>query len=635
MLTISTGRDQNGPVEWKCDMSFMFNPHPYDDPQAINRIKADEALKSSIVSGSVACARAVIGQAQAIVGKRRFAVLAVDGYVSAPLEAFAGALGVQGAIAGTPCAMLPAADLFQSEEALEKIFKESLPEDAVVDPPQLYGKVYGGGYEGLFDPDKVEALAKKIEAFRAQKQGVLVVYGNGILIDRLRALFDYAVFMDVTPKRAVLNIKSGKTGNFGTNRRDTYTQMLRHAYYIDFEAACELRGKLLKDRAVDAYIAADDFEQLRLLPLDRLYELFDLMLSYPFRCRPVYIEGVWGGFYIKRLRRLPDTMRNVAWVFDMIPLEVSIVADMDGLQVEFPYFTFVQVTGPKLMGDRAHRKFNGYFPIRFNYDDTFHASGNMSIQVHPPEKYVLDNYRDLGRQDESYYIVQTGQDAKTYIGFRDGADAEAFIAKAKESERTGQPFDHDDYVYSRKSEPGMQFMLPAGTIHASGRNQLILEIGSLTIGSYTYKMYDYCRKDIDGKPRPIHSYHGDKVLRRDYTQSWVGENLIQPRSLVREGEGFAEYIVGQHDLLYFSLRNVVFDRAYEDDTGDRFHVLVLVDGEKVQVRSKGDPSKCFTQQYLDMVVVPASFGPYEVVNMGPGTVTIHKTMLKEGFEGEP
>jgi mannose-6-phosphate isomerase class I len=158
---------------------------------------------------------------------------------------------------------------------------------------------------------------------------------------------------------------------------------------------------------------------------------------------------------------------------------------------------------------------------------------------------------------------------------------EEFIAKAQQAEKTGQGFDHDSYVYSKPSKPGDQFLIPAGTIHASGRNQLILEIGSLTIGSYTYKMYDYLRKDLEGNLRPIHTYHGDKVMKRDRRERWVSENLIQERRLVREGEGFAEYIVGQHDLIYFSLRNVVFGERYEDDTLDRFHVLVLVDGEQV------------------------------------------------------
>jgi mannose-6-phosphate isomerase class I len=353
-------------------------------------------------------------------------------------------------------------------------------------------------------------------------------------------------------------------------------------------------------------------------------------LSVPLH--PVYIEGVWGGFYVKHLRNLPDAMRNCAWVFDLIPMEVSIVADMDGLQLEMPYYGFVQTVGGELMGEKCHKKFDGYFPIRFNYDDTFHASGNMSIQCHPDSNYVRENNGELGRQDESYYIVVSGQGAKTYCGFQNRCDTTEFLDEIKRSEREAVPINHDKYVYAEPSKPGMQFLIPAGTIHASGRNQVILEIGSLTIGSYTYKLYDYLRKDLDGKPRPIHSYHGERVLKRERTADWVHENLIQQPRVIRETEEGREIIVGEHDLLYFTLRNLCFEKRMTDETSDRFHVLVLVEGEQVLIRSLNDPSRFFAQRYLDMVVVPASFGKYEVINQGVGSIVLHKTMLRDGYE---
>ena len=122
--------------------------------------------------------------------------------------------------------------------------------------------------------------------------------------------------------------------------------------------------------------------------------------------------------------------------------------------------------------------------------------------------------------------METGQGARTYLGFQKDADVEEFIAEARRSEKDGQPVDYQKYVYSIESKPGTQVMIPAGTIHASGQNQLILEIGSLTVGSYTYKMYDYVRKDLDGNPRPIHTYHGDQVLDRSRTADWVDQNLV-------------------------------------------------------------------------------------------------------------
>jgi mannose-6-phosphate isomerase class I len=614
-------------------MSFMFNPYPYDDPDAVNRIHADPGITGDISCGAAPCAKRLAEALEEVVRRNGRAIIALDGYISAPLGETAGGVAVQCAAKGMACVPL-AGDIFKDEETLNKELLEYLPQDRAADPVLLYGKVYHGGYEGLAGEEKITALESGVRRFRESGAGVLLVYGNGVLMDRLRPLYDLGVFIDVTPKRAVLNLKSGKYGNLGRAKRDTNNLTLRRSYYVDFEAAGTLREKLLRENRVDFYIAGDNFDDMRLTTLKTLKALFDLMLSYPLRCRPVYIEGVWGGFFVKRLRRLPAGMKNCAWVFDLIPLEVSLVADMDGLQMEFPFFCFVQLTAEKLLGEKSVKKFGKYFPIRFNYDDTFHSGGNMSIQVHPGEKYVVENNNEFGRQDESYYIVATAQDAKTYIGFRENADVEDFIAKARIAETKGISFPYDDYVYSQPSKPGDEFLIPAGAIHASGRNQLILEIGSLTIGSYTYKMYDYLRKDLDGKPRPIHSYHGDKVLRRDFREDWVSENLIQGRKVIRQEKGFTEYIVGEHELLYFSLRNVVFPEKYEDATEDRFHVLVLVDGEKVLIRSKADPSRCFRQGFLEMVVVPASFGPYEVINEGVGVVTMHKTLLKRGFESE-
>ncbi len=111
-------------------------------------------------------------------------------------------------------------------------------------------------------------------------------------------------------------------------------------------------------------------------------------------------------------------MRNCAWVFDMIPMEVSIVAKIGDNEFEAPFFTFVQTMGEKLLGKKAFEEYDGYFPIRFNYDDTYHANGNMSVQCHPDEKYVVANHDELGRQDESYYVGVTAHVVKTYLGFK-------------------------------------------------------------------------------------------------------------------------------------------------------------------------------------------------------------------------
>ena len=596
-------------------MSFMFNPYPYNDPNAVNRIEND---------GSVDLGRTAIGNAAvaAVLQKevRPGRVIGIDGYATVPFGAVIGLLP-------KTAEFISVASLYKSADELQALLADYLPEDREKDPVLLYGKIFKDGYEGIFDAAKLAALQ---ETLKNKGDRCIVLYGNGALTEALRGLVDVRIYVDVTPKKAVLNIKAGGYRNFGNDTDLPFKATMRRCYYVDFELGFALRNRLIANGELDYYVAADDPANLKLLPNDVLHALVSRALDYPLRQRPVYLEGVWGGYYTMKERHLPKEMKNCAWVFDLIPMEVSTVVIMGGREFEFPYYVLVAAEGKKLMGERCLKEFHGFFPIRFNYDDTFHSSGNMSIQLHPRADFVVPNHNELGRQDESYYIVATAQRARTYLGFNRGQDPEEFIREVKRSEKDYQPVDYQKYIYSVESKPGIQVMIPAGTIHGSGKNQLILEIGSLTVGSYTYKMYDYLRKDLDGKPRPIHTYFGNINLNRGMMQDYVEQHLVNGGYRVLREEGDAkEVVVGECEQLYFSLRNLIFGNYMTDDTKGDFHVLALVDGEDVTVRSKKDPSRKFDMKFLDIIVVPADFGEYELINNKPDTwTTIHKTLLK-------
>lgn len=613
-------------------MSFMYNPFPYDDPRAVNNITLNKGLTDTVSIGLEKVSANIVATVKNLLTKQGNCILSLDGYISAPFEPVTNQIGRFLVKENISVTYFHTSRLYLEESVLEKKLLENLPQDRTIDPPLLYGKLFDEGYEALMDEQSIEDAVKQINSFKENGKGVFIISGNGSLIKTIREISDIRLYLDMTQKRTVLNIKEAKAGNIGFPTPRPYKETLKHAYYVDFEVASALRGEIIQNGELDYYLASDNIESIRMIPLASYISICDHLASYPLRCRPVYNEGVWGGFYVKHLRNLPDAMKNCAWVFDLIPLEVSIALVSNGIELEFPFYGFVQTVGEKLMGTNCVKKFDGYFPIRFNYDDTFHASGNMSIQCHPDSAYVKKENNELGRQDESYYIVVAGQEAKTYCGFTQDGDVEEFIAKCKLSEKDGKPFDFETYVNYEHSIPGKQFLIPAGTIHASGRNQVILEIGSLTVGSYTYKMYDYVRKDLDGTPRPIHSIHGDAVLRRERKKEWVNKHLIQQPRMVRKNSEGKEIIVGEHELLYFTLRNLLFTERFTDETTDRFHVLSLVEGEKVLIRSLSDPSKFFIQEYLDIIIIPASFGKYEMVNLGVGSIVIHKTMLRDGYE---
>ena len=610
----------------------MYNPFPYDDPRPVNRPTLSEKAVEGLSYGGTSKVVAILsGRIAEKLKEKGSAVVALDGYTTAKFETVVNLVMGQLESQGIFVKACDFSATYKDEEELKTLIDDNLWWDKSVDPTLLFGRIYKGGYEGILDPERTKAFNARVR----EEGMVTIVYGYGCLTASQRSLYDIACYLDITPKESILRIRRGEYRNIGHSAPLTVALTIRRCYYADFEVAVHLRAELLKENLLDYYFAADHPDEMHMLTGDALKEILSSLAKYPFRCKPAYIEGVWGGTYIKKLRHLPDNMRNCAWVFDLIPMEVSVLVQVGKAIVEIPFCSFFMKEGEAVMGKACVEKFHGYFPIRFNYDDSFHSTGNMSIQCHSGAKFNIDNFGEFGRQDESYYVVATGHGAKTFIGFRDDADLPQFFRDIQAADKDHVPVDYMKYVSYEDSKPGLQVMIPAGTIHSSGRNQVVLEIGSLTIGSYTYKMYDYLRLDFDGKQRPIHTRLGEENVAKDRRTSWVRQNIVQKPRKVKEGPGWAEYILGEHDLLYFSLRRLEFEKSCPGNTEGRFHVLVLVDGEHVRIRSKAHPERYYDADYLDMVVVPADMGEYVIENLGKEPVCIHKTLLKEGFENGP
>lgn len=609
----------------------MYKPFPFDDPVPVNRVALGEETVRSLVAGTEKCAAAMAGRlAEAAAEKTQ--ILALDGYTTADWSRFVTLLKGRLEALGVGTRTEDFSRVYKSERQIYNLVDKHLSWDREADPTLLFGKIYHGGYEGLFDAYKLQKLTNVLEMEKDGKGRVVIVYGYGCLVGAMRWLYDVKCWFDVTPKESILRIRRGAYKNLGMREPLPVSLMIRRCYYADFEVAVGLRKEILQGSHFDYYFDSDHEDELKMLPQKALLEIFAAQAQQPFRCKPVYLEGVWGGTYMKKLRNLPKEMRNCAWVFDMIPMEVSVMVDVGGTVVEFPFCSLFMKEGDAVMGKQCVKKYGGYFPIRFNYDDSYHSTGNMSIQCHSGGKYNIEHYNELGRQDESYYVVVTGHDAKTFIGFRDDADLPQFFKDIEAADKEHKPVDYMKYISYEESRPGLQVMLPAGTVHSSGRNQVILEIGSLTVGSYTYKMYDYLRLDFDGKQRPIHTKLGKENVAQDRRTTWIRDNVVQKPRFIRGAEGQGECILGEHELMYISLRRLEFEKSIEDDTKGRFHVLTVVDGENVRIRSKAHPERFYDASFMDVIVVPASLGQYEIINLGAEPIRIHKTLLKDGFE---
>ena len=617
-------------------MSFMFKPYPYEDMSAVNRPELSQKTINSVISGINEVCRFI-----SRLPKKHFEensksttyVITMEGYIGANWDRSLALIEKSLRDQQFNVSIIDVTRYYKSSDELEEMLKENLPVDRIKDPVSLFGKLYHGKIENLFEPKSLNNLIKKLKDLRTREvdtnnsRNVVIVYGWGAALPKLIELSDKVIYYDVTPMHTVLRALRGEIKNLGDNKERTKRYLFRRFYYVDFEVAVRLRERLLKDNSMDYYVDSNNPDELKLIPKEFLNEVFSSLVKYPFRCKPIYLEGVWGGFFTKNLRKLPKGMKNCAWVFDLIPNEVSLLVKVGKNLLEFPYTTFVRKEGVALMGKECVKRFKGVFPIRFNYDDTYQEPGNMSIQVHPTFDYIIRNFGEQFQQDETYYVVVTGG-SKTYLGLKENADVEKFFQEVGCSEKERTPINYEAYINSIPSKQGYQFLIPAGTVHASGRNQVVLEIGSCTMGSYTFKLYDYVRLDLDGNPRPIHSWHGKKVLDVSRRTNYVKENLLQKPRLVRSGEDWDEYIIGEHEKMFFTLHRLEFEKQIEDETRGKFHVLALVEGEKVLVQSTENPEKCFKQNFYEIVVVPASFGRYVIKNLAKKPCKMTKTLLK-------
>jgi mannose-6-phosphate isomerase class I len=260
--------------------------------------------------------------------------------------------------------------------------------------------------------------------------------------------------------------------------------------------------------------------------------------------------------------------------------------------------------GERVLGSRVAERFGGSFPIRFDYLDTLDG-GHLSLQCHPRHDYACDTFGLAYTQDESYYVMETSPGAGVFLGLRDDADLDLFRRSAERAE-SGAELDAEQFVVLHPAEKHRLYLIPAGTRHASGAGNVVLEI-SATPYLYTLRFYDWLRRDLDGELRPVHVAHAFANLDGRRRGVALGE-LVRDPSVVRHENAAVELQLGRSPDLFFAVHRLDFPDAATDDTADTFHVLNLVAGEEVEiVTGQGDGHAL---SYAETVVVPATVGGY-------------------------
>jgi mannose-6-phosphate isomerase class I len=275
----------------------------------------------------------------------------------------------------------------------------------------------------------------------------------------------------------------------------------------------------------------------------------------------------------------------------------------------------------ELLGEPVYGRYGAEFPIRFDFLDTMDGQ-NLSFQVHPLIDYAYENFGLRYTQDESYYILDAEEDAEVYLGLRDDIQPEAMLSDLKKAAVDPEsPFPDEKHVQRFPAKTHDHFLIPAGTCHCSGKNSMVLEI-SHTPYIFTFKMWDWGRVDLDGKPRPINLERGAANIQWNRTKSWVEPRLVNRIEPVAAGDGWREERTGLYQSEAFETRRHWFTGTVHHDTrGDSVHVLNLVQGQEAVVESPSGAFEPYVVHYAETFIVPAAVGAYTLRPHGPAEGT--------------
>ena len=211
-----------------------------------------------------------------------------------------------------------------------------------------------------------------------------------------------------------------------------------------------------------------------------------------------------------------------------------------------------------------------------------------------------------------------------YLGFQDDIEPKAFRSALEDSLALQKELDVDRYVQRFLSHKHDFFLIHNGTIHSSGRNNLVLEI-SATPYIFTFKMYDWLSLDLDGKPRPIAIDHAFQNLAFDRKGSRVAEELISQPIVIHHGENWKIEQLPTHPQHFYDVHRLEFSEAMDTGLEDTCELMMLVEGDQVLLRA-GDQEQVF--HYAETFIIPASVGQYTLQSQRGETLKVLRAFVR-------
>ena len=313
------------------------------------------------------------------------------------------------------------------------------------------------------------------------------------------------------------------------------------------------------------------------------------MKLYPILFEPNLHEVVWGGDQLRSYKGLEPSDEPIgeSWEVSAVPSSTSVIANGEWKGRDL--VSVIHEHPEEILGKAVHQKYHGQLPLLVKFID---AKRDLSIQVHPNDEMAQREHGKMGKS-EMWYIIKADEGAHLYAGFKKEITPEEYQQRIADGTITEVLSDH-------KVKAGDVFYLPAGRVHAICGGILLAEVQQSS--DVTYRIYDYNRPGLDGKPRELHTelaaqaldYEVERNYRTDYPQ-------LDNRAVL---------IV---DSPYFSVRVLEFNDRFHRNLlkYDSFIITMCIEGDcTLRIRSTGDE---VLLREGHSTLIPAAIADYDLI----------------------
>lgn len=315
-------------------------------------------------------------------------------------------------------------------------------------------------------------------------------------------------------------------------------------------------------------------------------------MLYPLLFKENLHTIVWGGNKLRPYKKLSPSNAPIGESWEVSAVESSPSVIANGPLKDRSLISVVEEYGRELLGDAVYEQYGGKLPLLVKFID---AKRDLSIQVHPDDEMAMREHKKFGKT-EMWYIIDAEPGAFIYSGFREQITPEEYRQRVENGTIC-------DVLAKHVVKPGDVFFIPAGRVHAICGGIMLAEVQQSS--DVTYRIFDYNRPGLDGKPRELHTALAAQAI--DFSVE------ADYRTYYGNTEDRAAPVI---DTPFFDVRVMDIDQPFHRNLikYDSFIISMCIAGEcSIALRDRTDEESIVYLHEGQSCLIPASIADYNIV----------------------